>query len=161
MDMCFGPIHGDLHAQNVNIDQSGRMYLIDFGLTSYSWRTLDFLVMECALKFAASPPNALLDDLLLIDEFAEKQWNSDGLVDCRPLEQCLHGSELSVIAAAVCSVRHCARQLGVVRNVDDYMLGLYSLTAGMASIRQLINRTYVFHSLGYLALLLEERGIGH
>jgi serine/threonine protein kinase len=55
----IGIVHGDLHAQNVNVDSSGRLHLIDFGSTGIGWRAADFLMMECSLRFTSSPPQRI------------------------------------------------------------------------------------------------------
>jgi len=158
IELNVGPVHGDLHAQNVNIDERLKLYLIDFSSTAYTWRAVDFLVMECALKFAATPPHAILDDLILMDNVVEGgNWGDQDGIDLEPLGQCLYGDDLQKIAAAVCVVRRCALSLGAVRRAEDYRSGLIFITAGMAGIGSLLNRPFIFHSLANLLMI--QRGL--
>jgi serine/threonine protein kinase len=60
---CYGPIHGDLHAQNILFDEDDRIHLIDFGWTSDRWKAIDFLMLECSLKFLVAPRTARQSDL--------------------------------------------------------------------------------------------------
>lgn len=159
LPMRIGPVHGDLHAQNVNVDRHEHLHLIDFASTSYSWRAVDFIVMECALKFAVSPPNARLDDLLTIETLVERQWVSDALISCESLQQCMHGRDLEKIAAAICAVRRCARDLGAISDPTIYRYGLVYFTAALATIESVINRVFLFHSLAHQLSLLETRNV--
>ncbi len=145
--MDIGPAHGDLHAQNVNIDGRHNLYLIDFAATGLQWRAVDFLMLECALKFAASPPHAMLDDLLRLDDLIEIQWLRKTAFRCAELGGRIHGKGMEKIAAAICEVRKCARDLGAISSPEQYRMGLVFLTASLASINMLINRVFLFHSL--------------
>jgi hypothetical protein len=156
----IGIVHGDLHAQNVNVDSSGRLHLIDFGSTGIGWRAADFLMMECSLRFTSSPPNALLEHLLAMDDVVERQWYSASLESCQGLETLCYGHELGKIAAASCVVRKYAQEFHVVASPEEYRMGLILLTAAMASYPKLVNRLYVFHSLAKQLNMLEKPELG-
>ena len=140
-------IHGDLHAQNVLVDSEQKLHIIDFGSTGIGWAVADFLMMECALKFTTSHPNSVLKDILKIDEVAEQQWGSHTAVFADDLKNRLYGRSLSIIAAAVCTVRRFAERYRVIASPEEYRAGLILLSAAMASYPKLVNRNYVFHSL--------------
>jgi hypothetical protein len=147
----IGPVHGDLHLQNVIVDApASNMELIDYGWTNQEkWKAIDFLMMECSLKFVASPPCARLEDLLRIDELLEEKAFGELSVDFSSLSRAMHGAELVAIAAAVSAVRHCAVKLKAVDDVMQYRTGLISLMAGLTSLPTLINRVFLFHDLAY------------
>jgi hypothetical protein len=142
-----GPVHGDLHTQNVLIDEREQLYLIDFGWTAERWRAVDFLMMECSLKFLVTPAHAQLDDLLLMERSLERVFGTPGteLID---LSRLMYGNELVKVAAGVEMVRRCAFELGAAADADLYRQGLVLLTAGLASVPGM-NQAYLFHSLAY------------
>jgi hypothetical protein len=52
----IGPVHGDLHANNVIVDGSGSVHLIDFAwATSRRHVLVDYVLMECSLRFLLFP----------------------------------------------------------------------------------------------------------
>jgi hypothetical protein len=143
---AFGPVHGDLHSQNVLVVGS-QPQLIDFGWTHRSkWRAVDFLMLECSLKFLAAPSDALLDDLLALERSLESVLGG-GEFEWADLGGRVHGDELAVVGAAVEEIRRCALESGAVTDAPQYRLGLAAMTAGLASIPQGINRVFLFHSL--------------
>ncbi len=146
-EVAIGPVHGDLHSQNILV-ANGRLELIDFALTGEKWRALDFLMLECSLKFLVSPAHARLRDLLEIDEVAEPalQRKTPRLASLRSR---LLGRELEKIAAGVAEVRRQALLTGAVTDGDQYRRGLVLMTAGLADLPEPINRLFLFHSLGW------------
>jgi hypothetical protein len=142
----LGPVHGDLHAQNLLVDQDGTVELIDFRFTSPSkWRAIDFLMLECSLKFLVAPRTDLRDllDLEILIEDAPDRLSET--FDAR-----IYGAELAEVGAAVTQVRECALQAGAVSSFDQYRRGLTVLTAGLASMPGL-NRVFLLHSLAHHA----------
>lgn len=141
-----GPIHGDLHMQNVLISATGKIHLIDFGWTSERWRAIDFLMMEASLKFMAVPARAALTDLLEMDELIEsatEDLEDDGRWD----ERILFGSALSKIGRCVMEVRKLTLELGAVRDMEQYRRGFSALTYGLCSVPRGINHPYMVASL--------------
>jgi hypothetical protein len=146
----IGPVHGDLHAQNVLIDSKGNLQLIDFGWTGLKWRAVDFLMMECSLKFLVSPPHARIEDLILLEKTLEQCWDCEiENINWSNLDNSIHGKDLIKIASAIGAVRRCAKELGAIQSNKQYRLGLILLTAGLTSMPKLINRVFMFHSLSY------------
>ena len=152
-EVIYGPVHGDLHSQNVIFDDNNTMHLIDFGWTGIKWRAIDFLMMECSLKFVVLPPNSKINDLLLIDEILNNNWGNEKNIDDSVFSKKIHGYNMRKILSAIRQVRICCQKSGAVNSVDDYLFGLILLTAGLASLPKLTNKVYLFHSLGYLLSL--------
>ena len=155
LNLTIGPVHGDLHAQNVNVDSNGNLHLIDFASTGYAWRAIDFIVMECALKFATTPSNATPEDLLELEATIEEFWCNPNPNSCSCMRDCFYGTELEKVSAAVCAVRTCAADLKAIADIRLYRIGLVYFTAAMATIESLINRIFLFHSLAHQLLLLD------
>lgn len=150
-EISVGPVHADLHAQNVLVDEAGQLHLIDFGWTNYKWRAVDFLMMECSLKFLVSPAHARLEDLLCIERQLEPTLAGED-VDLAPLRRLIYGAQLSNVAAATASVRRNAFESGAVTGPEQYRRGLVALTAGLASIKNDdFNRVFLLHSLAFHA----------
>ncbi|OLB92573.1 MAG: hypothetical protein AUH25_00170 [Thaumarchaeota archaeon 13_1_40CM_38_12] len=146
----FGTVHGDLHTQNVLRDNNGRLQLIDYAWASREkWKAVDFLMMECSLKFAVTPSNARLADLILLDASLDKSYGTPSKKYYKQLENLLYGHELAKVARAVHIVREEAIKRKAVNDIMQYKKGLILLTAGLANVRQVLNRVYLFHSLAY------------
>lgn len=145
-EIALGPVHGDLHAQNVLIDPDGDLHLIDFGWTAERWRAIDFLMLECSLKFLVSPAHAPLDDLLGVD--ARLGPPDDPRIDEIDFASLLYGNSLEKIARGVGVVRKAAFECGAVSDPYEYLDGLLLLTAGLSSLPTGINRAYLLHALG-------------
>jgi thiamine kinase-like enzyme len=144
-----GPVHGDLHAQNILVDSKGNLHLIDYGWTGIKWRAVDFLMLECSLKFAATPPNARIEDLIALEEFLERYLGREDDIDETQFKGHLLGHGLKKVIAGTAMIRHYACTLGAVRDMRQYRRGLIILTACLASIPSLINRVYLMHSIAY------------
>ncbi len=144
---ALGPVHGDLHCQNILIDHMSNMHLIDFGWTAIRWRAIDFLMLECSLKFIVSPPDAELVDLLQLDEKIDEEGPIESLLsDIR----CIYGNEMRKIAAGVFEIRRIALQLGAVSDMMQYRKGLFLLQVALSSYPNFVNRPYIFHSCAHL-----------
>jgi serine/threonine protein kinase len=144
-----GIVHGDLHSQNVIIDKSDKIHLIDFGWTGIKWRLVDFLMMECSLKYLVSPPHSPMDGLLKIDQLLDSNWGNTDFSVFNDLSDFIHGSDLIKIASSIHEVRLCALKLSVVKSIKEYRIGLIPFIAALASIPTQINRVFLFHSLAY------------
>ena len=145
-----GPVHGDLHAENVLVDEGNNINIIDYGWTSLDkWRAIDFLMMECSLKFVVSPPHAAMDDLLRLEQVLDESWTEKRPKSMRQLTQVLNGQALVKIAGAIGYVRRRALACEAVESADQYRRGLILLTAGLSSLPKQINRAFLFQSLCY------------
>ena len=143
-EMRWGPIHGDLHAANVNLDESHNVYLIDYGETRFGWRALDFIVLEAAIKFAAAPNHAPLTALLE----CEKSLDTPD-AEAIGFDSLLYGDQLRKVSAAVKAIRrHCIAS-SAEPDIHNYRAGLICVAAAFTSIEWLVNRRFLFHSIAY------------
>lgn len=146
----IGAVHGDLHAENVLIDGGYNINVIDYGWTALDkWRAIDFLMMECSLKFVVSPPHAEASDLLFLEAVLEEMWTKTKPQRLRQLAGAINGKSLVKIAKAIGYVRRRALACGAVESSAQYRRGLILLTAGLSSLPKLINRLFLFQSICY------------
>ncbi len=139
-DLPAGPVHGDLHTQNVLVDELGECFPIDFGWTrSDSSPLIDVVMLECSLKYLALPMRSDLRPLLHV-EGALAAFDSPELPDGIP-----YGDEAHRVFATVAAVREFAlNDLGI--GTDAYRSGLLAMTFALASHPGL-NKPYMLASL--------------
>ena len=145
-DYRMGPVHGDLHSQNVLVDASEAVHLIDFGWCSERWIAIDYLMLECSLKYVVAPRLANLTDLLEMNgkiEQASVDLSDDGNWD----DAILYGMDLEKVARCVMEIRSAALDHQAVVDIDQYERGLAALTYGLLSMPAGINHPYMIHSL--------------
>jgi Ternary complex associated domain 9 len=149
--IVVGPVHGDLHAQNVLVTDD-RLELIDFADADAErkWRLLDFLMLECSLKFLVAPPHARLSDLIDVEDRIESALVG-GRGRVAPLRGRLYGSELEKIASGVVAIRRQALRTEAAEDGRQYRRGLVLMTAGLANLPAPINRVFLIHSLAWHA----------
>lgn len=150
---AWGPVHGDLHSQNVVLSNKG-VELIDYARSAPRWRALDFLMMECSLKFLGAPPHARLEDLVRLEGVLEPTL-SGREVDTTALDDRIYGAALAKTALAVAEIRRCALKANAVRDGEQYRRGLLMMTAGLAELPEPINRGFLFHSWAHHATIVE------
>ena len=85
-----GAVHGDLHANNVVIDNLGKVHLIDFAWAGLSEHILvDYVLMECSLRFLlfphhVDPQEQLKADKWLLDADGARElegWNTGSTLE--------------------------------------------------------------------------------
>jgi hypothetical protein len=141
--MFFGPVHGDLHATNVNLDDRGNIYVIDYGNTTSTWRALDFIVLEAAIKFATAPSHVPLRTFLDHEEyFSEMKREED-------LSSTLYENEMRLLRSAVNEIRRCCFDANAEPDIKNYYAGLVCIAAAFTSIEWLVNRRFLFHSIAH------------
>lgn len=143
-----GPAHGDLHAQNVVFDFDNKICLIDFGWTGEHWQAVDFIWLECSLKFVVCTPFASAQDLISLEKLLDSNWGKEERIDYSETGNRMHGGSLTKIVAAIAAVRRNARDAGVVSTLEEYRQGLILMTYGLLTVPQL-NQANIFHSLAY------------
>lgn len=142
----YGFVHGDLHTQNVLVDESEAAFLIDFAWAERKWRAVDFLMMECSLKFVCAPFDAEVDDLCELEALLDAEVTSDDLALWA--ENTPFGREIAPAAAGVAVVRRLALDSGAVADFTQYRRGLAILTSALAT-RPGLNRLYLLYSLAH------------
>ncbi len=144
----IGLTHGDLHSQNVLIGQDQAIHLIDFAWADYRWKAVDFLMLECSLKFLVAPLDARDEDLVEMESLIEDSHAAT--TDFELLLDKLHGNQLRVFAAALSEIRKQALTRQAIRDMEQYRRGLIVLMACLARFPKL-NRTFLAHSLAFHA----------
>jgi hypothetical protein len=152
VDVQIGIVHGDLHTQNVLVDEDNQLHLIDFGWTADRWRAVDFLMLECSLKYLVAPRTARFTDLISLDSLIDDQ--EFGLVpDMDRLNAWgntrMFGTTLAKVASAVLWTRVHALRSGAVSSENLYRQGLAMLGAGLSSMPPKINLALVLASTGH------------
>ncbi len=146
VNVCRGPVHGDLHAQNVILDGAGRMSLIDFGWTGIRWRAVDYVWLECSLKFVVCSPYAQIDDLLFLDDALDNAWQTGGDIDVGLFGDKIHGESLAKIAAGISVIRRFAREQTPSLDLNAYRKVLTLMSYSLTTFPQL-NRVYLVQSI--------------
>jgi aminoglycoside phosphotransferase (APT) family kinase protein len=143
-ELSIGPVHGDLHATNVNLDSSLAIYLIDFGNTMYTWRAIDFLILEAAVKFVAAPAHAPLRSLLECERLIDLGAPASELGPTS-----FYGTELAKVLAAAVRIRHHCVASKAELDIASYRAGLICVCAAFTSIEWWVNRRFLFHSIAF------------
>jgi hypothetical protein len=141
----LGLTHGDLHAQNVLVS-AGSLQLIDFAWAHYGWKAVDFLMLECSLKFLVVPAECRLEDLVYLEMLIEAGPRVDQ--HWPELKDRPYAQYLLTFAAAVAAVREQAVNWKAVTNLEQYRRGLIVLMSCLGTYPGL-NRNFLAHSLAY------------
>lgn len=139
----IGPVHGDLHAQNILVDSGSNIHLIDFGWTSKKWKAIDFLMLECSIKFLVIPQSARQKDLLILEQLVELDV---GHLRLQELSELLYGCLLYKTARAIRRLRELCLNFGYVTDMNHYRQGLVVLTSCLSGYPRL-NRRFLLNSL--------------
>ncbi len=150
VDVFSGPVHGDLHAQNIILDGKGRLSLIDFGWTDIRWRVVDYIWLECSLKYVVCSPYAQIDDLLLLDDSLDEAWRSGIDLDPKLFEGKIHSSSLSKIAAGISVIRRYARDQIPSLELDAYLKAMMLMSYSLTTFPQL-NRVHLLQAIARYA----------
>lgn len=146
-DFVIGPVHGDLHAQNVLIGAGGKIYLIDFGWCAERWRAIDFLMLECSLKYVVAPRHASVGSLLRLDGRIDEITKGRITPAIGWTNEVLYNEYLDKLAFSIAEIRMAALDFGAVKDHSQYRIGLFLLTLGLTSMPYRINHAFMFHSL--------------
>lgn len=142
-----GPVHGDLHAQNIVLDTSNKICLIDFGWTNFRWQAVDFIWLECSLKFVVCTPYIRVKDFILIENLLNEFWENESSIPYEEIKQLYYGNDIAKIVKGIATIRENARDFNVISNQQEYLKGLIIMTSSLSTFPQL-NRGNLFHSLG-------------
>lgn len=153
----WGFVHGDLHPNNVVMDEHGSPAIIDFAWSREFDITVDFALMECSIRFLLFPQN--------VDWHAHRSVNVALLEERGPAKVTtmykhsnspLAGSYLKM-AGAVSTIRRRARDhAGELFNWDHYLVTQFLILYGLSKVA-----SYPFFqtvdALGLLGTRIESR----
>ncbi len=140
-----GLVHGDLHAQNVLLS-GDQLQLIDFAWAHYGWKAIDFIMLECSLKFLVIPDECRIEDLIYLETLIDARAPVDP--DWPELKDRPYSRYLRTFAAALSAIREQARQWKSFTDFEQYRRGLIVLTSCLGTYPGL-NRNFLCHSLAY------------
>jgi SAM-dependent methyltransferase len=141
-----GPVHGDLHAQNIILDTENKLSLIDFGWTGIRWRAIDFIWLECSLKFVVCTPYAKLEDLIHLEDLLDEHWGREDEINYDEILKLIHGNDLAKIVSGIAVIRMNAQKMKVIKNIKEYKKGLAMMAYSLTTFPKL-NRVFLFHSI--------------
>lgn len=146
----MGPAHGDLHSQNVLVAEDGHIELIDFGKTTqHAWRAVDFLMLECSVKFLVAPQHVDVEYLIEIDRLLDRKPDIEPDDVGRHFASAPYGRRLATAAVAVATIRRLAAEAGAVTESDQYERGLVTMTTGLLTLPGHVNRPYLVRTIAY------------
>ena len=142
-------VHGDLHSQNVLVDDRQEAWPIDFAwCRNLASPILDFTMLECSLKFLGIPQRSDLQTLIRVDSKLLMEYQPQVTIGNVP-----YHAEISNVVRAVMEIRRYAEEdMGI--SWPDYRKALSLMTYAHSSHRKL-NRPFVLASL-QMAFALES-----
>jgi 2-polyprenyl-3-methyl-5-hydroxy-6-metoxy-1,4-benzoquinol methylase len=150
-------VHGDLHSQNILIDEDHDCFPIDFyWCHDNSSPLLDLVMLECSLKFLVIPHRADLRSLMKIDLILFDTAYPQVVIEQVPYRQ-----EILKAIACISEIRKIALDFFKI-NFDDYRLALWMMTY-VHNNNPSLNRPYLLSSLQIISSkimpVLENRPI--
>jgi len=143
-------IHGDLHSQNILIDESGECWPIDFAwCNDDSSPVVDAVMLECSLKFMAIPQRSDLRSMIEIENLLSLEAYPDIKIISMP-----YCTEISKAIEGVLEVRRIAIEEMKI-SFSDYRLALFAMTYTL-STRPQLNRPFALASLQILSGVIEN-----
>lgn len=137
-------VHGDLHSQNVLVDEREECWPIDFAwCRADASPVLDYTMLECSLKFLAIPQRCDLHTLIRV----EGQLCSEAYpaINVGMVPYCV---EIENVLRAIFAVRHFATE-DMAINFADYRKALCLMTYAH-STHPMLNLPYILASLQIL-----------
>lgn len=142
------PVHGDLHAENILVDteDDNRISLIDFGWTDFRWAAVDFIWLECSLKYIVCSPSIGINTYTRAEDLVDDYWGKEDELKLDEIENLVAGKGMAKIAAGMTAIRSNIQSLKILDNLDDYRRGLILMTYSLLSVPR-INKVYLIHSI--------------
>lgn len=160
LEATLGPIHGDLHPNNIVVDKDGRPFLIDFAWADYpSHRAIDYALLECSLRFLLFPSHINLEDQLRVDE-ALLSPNGPDVIASLVRKSSLHHYYLR-LAMILKIIRRRVMQTLLSQSdggFSEYLLSQFMILYGLLKYNG-YNTPSVVRYLGMIAMRLDRQGI--
>lgn len=141
-------IHGDLHSQNILIDQHGDVWPIDFyWCRENSSPVIDFCMLECSLKFLAIPKETNINNLIDFENQLCSKPDPSYIFPSLP-----YFEDVSNIYKGILEVRRFALEVYGI-DFNDYLKSLLILTYSLSNHKAL-NLPYILVSIQILTGIL-------
>jgi len=142
-------VHGDLHCQNILVDENEEPWPIDFAWChDKSSPVLDAVMLECSLKFFVIPHGAELQPLLNIEKYFASKAIPDVSVNDTP-----YADEINLALLGVIEIRRLAQEEMQIA-FEDYRKALFVMTWALR-MHSGLSQPYL---LGSLAIMAEALG---
>lgn len=168
-DQCFkarykcsrGPVHGDLHANNVIIDRYRNVRLIDFAWAHSSKHVLvDYVLMECSLRFLLFPNSINPSEQLEVDKIL---LEADGPERLAKIDfESPNGICYRRLGAILAEIRSQAREhisIDCGCGFCEYLAAQFLVLFGQMSFSD-YNRLIAARALGLIARKLKDSNFG-
>lgn len=134
--------HGDLHSDNFFIDNTNKIFLIDFGHTKKRHSLIDYVALECSLKFKHFPFYLEREEL----EEIEKILLTDNTFDLNYNFRCSRRKDILNFLEIINTIRNCSK----VKSLEDFSTIEYQIALFVLTIRQIMypnmNQRYAYRS---------------
>jgi len=139
--------HGDLHTQNIYIDENNNIFLIDFGDTNKHHAIIDHVTLECSIKFRHIPKYVSIEELERIEKkFLEIESFSPSF-DLNFIER----NDLKSYFRLINNIRALAEHYIFNKTSKiDYLISLFMITFRQIRYRSL-NQLYALNSAKILS----------
>jgi thiamine kinase-like enzyme len=138
--------HGDLHSENVFIDDGMDQYLIDFGYTDVKHALIDYVTLECSLKFKHIP---FYVELYHLVDFENSLFNAESFLPTWTYVS--PRADINYILDSIKKIRQCS--LPAILHPaarTEYFIALFCLSFRQISYSDL-NQQYAFKASEALA----------
>lgn len=145
-------VHGDLHPNNVLVNDSQPAVLIDYGWSKPAFNTVvDFVLMEASLKFFSLAWNVNRSDLKQFERAVVKEFLPDQIT--------VNDTNMAFMRNYVKLIREKASRFVDAEDFElQYLLPLFCVTMGQFKYAKKVNNlSYLLFSAGLLAEKLEEK----
>lgn len=139
--------HGDLHTQNIYIDENNNIFLIDFGDTSKHHAIIDQVTLECSIKFRHIPKYIPIEELEKIEKSFLEIESFNPNFDLNFIKR----NDLKSYFQLINNIRVLAEQY-ICNNTSkiDYFISLFIITFRQIRYKSL-NQLYALNSAKILS----------
>lgn len=145
--------HGDLHTDNFFIDDTNKIFLIDFGHTKKRHSLIDYVALECSLKFKHFPFYLEREEL----EEIESLLLTDITFDFNYNFKCSRRKDILDFLGIINAIRNCAK----VKSSGDFSFLEYQIALFILTVRQIkyenMNQRYAYHSAKMIGLHIVDK----
>jgi hypothetical protein len=153
----LGPVHGDLHLRNIIIDKEDKPHLIDFKWADTNRHIfLDYVIMECSLRFYLLPSCYNLKFETQINEILLEEFGYSNIpyTDSEIINN-YHIIMKNMIAEIRNQARTTVESLNLTYNFNEYLSALFLFLYGVIEVNE-FHQYLSVHALGSIARKLRD-----